>query len=308
MFAEILGKYVAGRGFVILIFLSVLLGSSGIVSASEDLAILQNAESDYRNHTISMSEFFDIIQTYNGSNDETVPEFGNRDKRDSPEQLTAVHTSDDYTPGENLTISSVITYPGELTAIGMRAIFPDGWVPVSVTAWGTTVDPLGNGGIYGFGTDKLWIAKFDPPNVLEMAWVSIPDSPIEFSYALEIPDEESADVREISAEVLYRRLGGEEQADITAPYPVLKVRRASDDTACSDSDSDGVPDQWDQCPDTPENSWTDKNGCPATEEQMAEMASAFLTLGDIDGDKKIGLPEAIHALQVMSGQVSPSTK
>ncbi len=78
---EILGKHVPERGFILLIFLSVLLGSSGIVAASEDLEILQKAESDYRNNAISMSEFFDIIQTYSDNNGETASELGNRDKR-----------------------------------------------------------------------------------------------------------------------------------------------------------------------------------------------------------------------------------
>jgi len=56
----------------------------------------------------------------------------------------------------------------------------------------------------------------------------------------------------------------------------------------TDSDNDGVIDQWDECPDTPSGSPVDKNGCP-------------YTLGDINGDKKVGLSEAIHALQVTSG-------
>jgi hypothetical protein len=30
---------------------------------------------------------------------------------------------------------------------------------------------------------------------------------------------------------------------------------------CTDSDSDGVPDSWDTCPDTPINSAVDSNGC-----------------------------------------------
>jgi len=56
----------------------------------------------------------------------------------------------------------------------------------------------------------------------------------------------------------------------------------------TDSDGDGVIDNWDNCPDTPEGSYINKDGCPAT-------------LGDIDGDKKITLIEAIHALRVASG-------
>jgi len=73
----------------------------------------------------------------------------------------------------------------------------------------------------------------------------------------------------------------------------------------TDSDGDGVIDKWDKCTDTLSASYTDKNGCPAsglyTQEQVNSIISAVLLWGDIDGDKKISLPEAIHALQVTSG-------
>ena len=81
---------------------------------------------------------------------------------------------------------------------------------------------------------------------------------------------------------------------------------------CTDSDSDGVPDQWDTCPDTPTNSWVNKSGCPAsgfyTEEQMNQMVEAILTWGDTDGDKKITLIEAIQALRVTLGVTEPAIK
>jgi len=81
---------------------------------------------------------------------------------------------------------------------------------------------------------------------------------------------------------------------------------------CTDSDGDGVPDHWDTCPDTPVNSWVNKNGCKAlgmyTEEQMNLMVQTILTWGDINGDKKIDLSEAIQALRVTSGVTEPSMK
>ena len=85
-------------------------------------------------------------------------------------------------------------------------------------------------------------------------------------------------------------------------------------TQCTltDSDNDGVPDERDTCPNTPQNSWVNKNGCPAsglyTEEQMNQMVQAILTWGDINGDKKIDLSEAIHALRVTSGITTPAIK
>ena len=54
-----------------------------------------------------------------------------------------------------------------------------------------------------------------------------------------------------------------------------------------DRDGDGVPDVWDNCPNTPLNSYVNQYGCPCL-------------MGDISGNGKIGLEEAIHALQVVS--------
>ena len=58
-----------------------------------------------------------------------------------------------------------------------------------------------------------------------------------------------------------------------------------------DTDSDGVPDEWDQCPATPPDSVVDKSGCPRV-------------IGDIDGDGKVGLTESIHSLQITAGTKS----
>jgi len=60
----------------------------------------------------------------------------------------------------------------------------------------------------------------------------------------------------------------------------------------TDSDGDGVHDQWDNCPNTPLNSYVNKYGCPCL-------------MGDINGDGKIDLEEAIYALQVISGVRNP---
>ena len=78
---------------------------------------------------------------------------------------------------------------------------------------------------------------------------------------------------------------------------------------CTDSDSDGVPDAWDQCSDTPAGSCTNKHGCLCeglyTEKQMNQMVSNILTWGDTNNDGKIGLAEAIHALRITSGVTQP---
>ena len=46
---------------------------------------------------------------------------------------------------------------------------------------------------------------------------------------------------------------------------------------------------------------SDGQGGLYTQEEMDSMVNSILTWGDIDGDKKIDLREAIHALQVTSG-------
>ena len=76
-----------------------------------------------------------------------------------------------------------------------------------------------------------------------------------------------------------------------------------------DSDSDGVPDAWDQCPDTPTGSCTNNQGCLCegfyTEEQMNQMVSNILMWGDTNNDGKIGLAEAIQALRITSRVTPP---
>jgi len=76
-----------------------------------------------------------------------------------------------------------------------------------------------------------------------------------------------------------------------------------------DSDNDGVIDQLDSCLNTPLGSYTDKTGCAATnlytQEQVDKIIKAILLWGDIDGDGKICITEAVHALQVSSGVTDP---
>jgi len=79
-----------------------------------------------------------------------------------------------------------------------------------------------------------------------------------------------------------------------------------------DSDRDGVIDEWDQCPETISDSWINHVGCPSTglytEDQMNQMVNTILTWGDLNGDNKINLIEAIKALRLVSGVTEPSIK
>jgi len=43
---------------------------------------------------------------------------------------------------------------------------------------------------------------------------------------------------------------------------VLELYHTDNRCKMDDSDDDGVVDIWDECPETPENSYVNKNGCP----------------------------------------------
>lgn len=64
----------------------------------------------------------------------------------------------------------------------------------------------------------------------------------------------------------------------TAEFEILDIH---------DSDSDGVPDGLDQCPDSKPNACTDKHGCESPY--------------DINANGKTGIEEAIHILQTVAG-------
>jgi hypothetical protein len=72
-----------------------------------------------------------------------------------------------------------------------------------------------------------------------------------------------------------------------------------------DADGDGVPDSSDQCAETPQNACVNNVGCSSTgsytQTQLDQIVAQILSWGDTDGDGKIGLTEAIRALQTVSG-------
>jgi len=79
-----------------------------------------------------------------------------------------------------------------------------------------------------------------------------------------------------------------------------------------DEDDDGVPDQWDECKNTPHDSWVNKNGCHTddlrySEKDMLNMVNNLLKW-DIDKDQKIGLIEVLHILKESAGESNESIK
>jgi len=43
-----------------------------------------------------------------------------------------------------------------------------------------------------------------------------------------------------------------------------------------------------------------------TQQQVDNIIASILSWGDTNGDNKVGLMEAIHALQISSGEISPA--
>jgi len=86
--------------------------------------------------------------------------------------------------------------------------------------------------------------------------------------------------------------------------PFILAIRANEFSECNnfDLDKDGVIDIWDNCPNTPQNSYVDKTGCHIsgtyTEDDMKKMINSILNWGDTDQDGKIGLSEAVTALLI----------
>jgi len=97
-------------------------------------------------------------------------------------------------------------------------------------------------------------------------------------------------------------------SDIQKDWAILSNAQ---ECTISDSDLDGVPDQWDDCPTSHDLAFTDKHGCEVTgiytEEQMNQMVNKILGC-DVNNDGTIGLIEAIQIIREASGINNSSTK
>jgi OOP family OmpA-OmpF porin len=85
---------------------------------------------------------------------------------------------------------------------------------------------------------------------------------------------------------LVYRFGNRSQPVVAAPVPVREAPPA-------DSDGDGVPDNRDQCPDTPRNYAVDANGCPIPVEEVARLE----LLVNFDFDRSEVKPEYFSEIQ-----------
>ncbi|OQX25834.1 MAG: hypothetical protein BWK80_13595 [Desulfobacteraceae bacterium IS3] len=116
----------------------------------------------------------------------------------NPGDVAMTHSAEGYTAGANLTVTNQIQYSGSLMALGLTVSLPEGW----------TYDSAG-------GDDKPAIAKQNG-SALELAWLTPPANPIDFTYTVKVP---SATVgqKQISATVIYRYWDDQEE---TSPNPI----------------------------------------------------------------------------------------
>ena len=122
-------------------------------------------------------------------------------------KLTATHSApSSYEPGADITVSNTIEYTEPLTAIGITANIPEGWTFVEVGGIDAPLSKLKKG-------DK---------GPLEFYWIDIPSSPINFTYTIHVPDNQS-DVKYIYGTVIYHKMGGKLIEPIK-PNP-LQIRR-----------------------------------------------------------------------------------
>jgi len=111
-----------------------------------------------------------------------------------------------YTPNETFEVTIQISYSGVLTALGLEETIPDGWFYVLVGGDDApTIPPTaGATGTIGF------------------AWISVPASPVEFTYTVQVPEGEEGE-KTFSGEVLYRRDAGE----LTETIPATTAEKKS---------------------------------------------------------------------------------
>jgi hypothetical protein len=123
-----------------------------------------------------------------------------------PSNLAATHRLVDlgFTAGGTVTIETTFTYEGSSTAVGWSVTLPAGWSYAE--SGGDNVPPF-------------------PPQVgetgtISFAFVSIPASPISFTYTLNVPEGQT-DPATIVGEVLFRDGVNPEQSVVITPSPLM---------------------------------------------------------------------------------------
>jgi len=115
----------------------------------------------------------------------------------------AIRSHDDhYSAGEDFEVCLNIVHGGSLTALGFEETIPEDWTFVSVA--GDDPPPVYPGD--------------DATGMLGFAWITPPESPIDFCYTLQVPESETGD-KSFSGELIYRIDVGAEQRTTIDPDP-----------------------------------------------------------------------------------------
>jgi len=138
---------------------------------------------------------------YRRDNDELFENFNKLEVMQSQDgDISLTHSGNSYISGGTATINCNVSYTAKMTALGLIIQIPQNW---SLNWVDKNVDEY----------------KETNDGMIELFWTTMPESPIDFSYSLNVPDNESG-IKEIKAEVLYRISDGEEQRDNMLPNPL----------------------------------------------------------------------------------------
>ena len=132
---------------------------------------------------------------------------------ETPLDIAATHSSDGYIPGGTMTVLCTISFSGQPSTLGWSAQIPPGWSYASGQNEPSVKPTVGQTG------------------TLEWAWQSVPATPVQFSYTLNVPPGESG-TRSVAGLLIYRA-GGTPVQVAASPDPLnvdVKVLQHSADT------------------------------------------------------------------------------
>ena len=89
-------------------------------------------------------------------------------------------------------------------------------------------------------------------------------------------------VLSISSGTYTLHVNGGRDAQVILKFNAINVNQQTPSSPLTDSDKDGVPDQWDKCPNTPLNSYVDSNGCPGQSQNTDTDRDGVIDLWDTE--------------------------
>ncbi len=79
-------------------------------------------------------------------------------------------------------------------------------------------------------------------------------------------------------------LNGGGDAQVILTFNTINMNQQTQSSPLSDKDRDGVPDQWDKCPNTPLNSFVDPNGCPGQTQNIDTDRDGVIDVWDTESN------------------------